>query len=168
MFFKLGLKEGRELDGEQQYVLNIIGSILLNLNSVRPKPKKLLLPPVEVSVHSSARILTPLMIEQTHLGRKITIETDYTAITYLKGSESDERYRVLESRMTFLHIIEPDNKIIRLVGKPISELPKSVIEQIITITVVQALPLLIIICDRHNVPPPLKIPEVKVEIGQKQ
>ena len=144
-------------------VIKVLSTIVLNVNSVRVKPTKLLKPPVEVNVHAMTRILRPLMLEETHLGNKVTAETDFTLLMYLRSSSSKVKHKVLESRISFFIIIEPTDELENFIEKPVDNLPDSVKKQLVTITANHALPLLISLCEKHMLPLPIPIPEIKLE-----
>ena len=102
-------------------------------------------------------------LEDTPFGKKVTTETDFTLLMRLSESGSDENIKVLEFRATFQILIEPNNDVKELIGRNIQELPRSVKEQLVTITTMNALPLAIRLCELHRLPLPIRIPRVSLE-----
>lgn len=142
-------------------MLRVINTIILSINSARTKPKILLKPPVEVRAELSVRILSPLLLEQTYLGKKITCETQLTLLMYLRSKGEEELHRVLETTVTTLLIAEPDQDIQAYIDKPPNEIPENLRKQIIAVTTLRAYPLLIYLCDKHLLPPPLPLPPIE-------
>ena len=137
---------------ESTIVLNVLRTVTLNISSARPPPRVLLRPPVEVRVYASFQILTPIQYVETFLGKKPTVETKYSAIVYLRERDSGETYRVMESSITFMHVMDEKELPENIIGKPPSQLPKEVVEQLVAVTVQEALPILVMLFDKHMVP----------------
>ena len=148
---------------DHNLVLCISRSILLNLYSTRTPPRILLKPPIEITAHSSLQILTPIQYTETFLGKKLTVETKHTTVIYLMEKVSEQKYRVMEATMTFMHIIEPNGKLNDIVDVPPSNLPKEIVEQLVAITMQETVPVLLTLFEKHMVPIALPI-NINVEV----
>jgi len=146
-------------------VLLVLESVVLSVSSSRVPPRTLLKPPIEVSVYSSFQILTPIQYAETFLGRKLIVETRYTAVVYLKEKATGQFFRVMESTITFMHIIEPHRELQNIVNKPANELPHEIVEQLIGVTLQNAIPMLVTLLEKHMVPVVLPI-SIRIECQQ--
>ncbi len=76
---------------------------------------------------------------------------------------SEQKYRVMEATMTFMHIIEPNGKLNDIVDVPPSNLPKEIVEQLVAITMQETVPVLLTLFEKHMVPIALPI-NINVEV----
>ena len=156
------------MDEEQiKPVLKVLRSVVLSISSSRVPPRVLLKPPVEVTVHSSFQVLTPIQYMETFLGEKPVVETRYSSVVYLREKASNTLFRTMETTITLMHIIEPDEGLQSVISMPPDKLPRGITMQLMSVTMQEAIPILVMLFDKHMVPMVLPI-NIRVECNDRE
>ncbi|NPA96430.1 MAG: hypothetical protein GXO32_02365 [Crenarchaeota archaeon] len=143
--------------------LTPLRTILLSMVASRPIPKIIIEPPVIVEVYSYHTLVTPFAIEKTYIGEKITVESEVGVTMIVRSKNSSNRYKIFEAKLTFLHIFDMKEEIMRLVNVAPNDIPKEVIDQLASISFSKAIAVLISLQDRMEIPSLVPIPTLKSE-----